>query len=61
MIGIKNLDYSSIIKPTVESYIVPSLKGCYSRLRDSYKNKYCDVPQKLNYRDFYNELPDFIS
>lgn len=61
IIGIKNLDYSSIIKPTVECYIDPSLIGCYTRLRDNYKNKYCDTPQKLNYRDFYNELPDFIS
>jgi len=61
LIGIKNLNYSSIIKPFVEPYIDPSLKGTYSRLRDNFKNQFCEVPSKLNFRDFYEELPDFIS
>ena len=61
LIGIKNLNYSSIIKPSVEPYIDPSQKGTYSRLRDNFKNQYCEVPNKLNFKDFYEELPDFIS
>ncbi len=61
LIGIKNLNYSSIIKPSVEPYIDPSQKGTYSRLRDNFKNQFCEVPSKLNFRDFYEELPDFIS
>jgi len=61
LIGIKNLNYSTIIKPSVEPYIDPSLKGTYSRLRDNFKNKFCEVPSKLNFTDFYEELPDFIS
>lgn len=61
LIGIKNLNYSTIIKPSVEPYIVSSQKGTYTRLRENFKNQYCEVPSKLNFRDFYEELPDFIS
>ena len=61
LIGIKNLNYSTIIKPSVEPYIDFSQKGTYTRLRENFKNQYCEVPSKLNFRDFYEELPDFIS
>lgn len=61
LVGIKSLDYSTVIKPLVESHIVGSLKGCYKKLKDDYKDQFIMIPKKLNYKDFYDELPDFIS
>jgi hypothetical protein len=61
LIGIKSLDYTSVIKPSVEKHLDPSLKGCYSQLRNNFKDTYCYNPPQLNYKDFYDELPEFIS
>jgi retron-type reverse transcriptase len=61
LIGIKSLDYTSVIKPSVEKHLDSSLKGCYSKLRDNFKEIFFYNPSQLNYRDFYDELPEFIS
>lgn len=61
LIGIKNLDYVTIIKPSVEPFLHHSLIGSYLRLRENYKGLFCDIPSELNFKDFYTELPDFIS
>lgn len=61
LIGIKDLDYGSFIKPSVENYLKDSLKGSYKVLKNNYSNIYCVNPSDLNYKDFYDELPEFIS
>ncbi len=61
LIGIKNLDYSSVIKGSVEKFIDKVHKGTYKILKDNYSNTYNLTPSKLNFKDFYDELPEFIS
>lgn len=61
LIGIKDLDYSSIIKGSVESFLDESQKGTYKLLKDNFKGTFNITPSKLNFRDFYDELPEFIS
>ena len=61
LIGIKDLDYSTIIKGTVENYLDHSQKGTYKILKDKYSGSFNLTPSKLNYKDFYDELPEFIS
>jgi len=61
LIGIKNLDYTSIIKGSVEKYLDKTHKGTYKALNTNYKETYCITPSKLNFKDFYDELPEFIS
>lgn len=61
LIGIKNLDYSTIIKNSVEKYLDKSHKGTYKNLNTNYNSIYTVTPSKLNLKDFYDELPEFIS
>ncbi|MEX0287945.1 MAG: RNA-directed DNA polymerase [Flavobacteriaceae bacterium] len=61
LIGVKNLDYASIIKGSVEKFLDKTHKGTYKRLNTQYDEIYCITPSKLNYKDFYDELPEFIS
>lgn len=61
LIGIKNLDYASIIKGSVEKFLDKSHKGTYKRLNTNFTDIYCLTPSKLNFKDFYDELPEFIS
>lgn len=61
LIGIKNLDYSSVIKGSVEKFLDRVHKGTYKILKDNYSNTYNLTPSKLNFKDFYDELPEFIS
>lgn len=61
LIGIKNLDYSTIIKGSVEKFLDKTHKGTYKILNTNYNDIYCINPSKLNFRDFYDELPEFIS
>ena len=61
LIGIKNLDYSSVIKGSVEKFLDKVHKGTYKILKDNYSDTYNLIPSKLNFKDFYDELPEFIS
>ena len=61
LIGIKNLDYSTIIKNSVEKYLDKSHIGTYKTLNTNYNSIYTVTPSKLNFKDFYDELPEFIS
>ncbi|UTW66172.1 hypothetical protein KFE94_16200 [bacterium SCSIO 12643] len=61
LIGIKNLDYSTIIKGSVEKFLDKTHKGTYKVLNTNYNDIYCLTPSKLNFKDFYDELPEFIS
>lgn len=61
LIGIKNLDYNSVIKGSVEKFLDKSLKGTFQILKDNYSDKYSLTPSKLNFKDFYDELPEFMS
>jgi len=61
LIGIKDLDYATIIKKTVESHIEQCHIGTYRKLHDSFSNVYVLTPSALNFKDFYDELPEFIS
>lgn len=61
LIGIKNLDYSSVIKGSVEPFLDASNKGTYKILKDTFTDVYTITPAKLNFKDFYDELPEFIS
>lgn len=61
LIGIKDLDYSTIIKGSVENYLDHSQKGTYKPLKDKYGGIFKLSPSKLNLKDFYDELPEFIS
>lgn len=61
LIGIKNLEYSTIIKGSVEKFLDKTHKGTYKILNTNYNDIYCINPSKLNFRDFYDELPEFIS
>lgn len=61
LIGIKNLDYSTIIKGSVEKFLDKTHKGTYKFLNTNYNERYSLTPTKLNFKDFYDELPEFIS
>ena len=61
LIGIKNLDYIKIIKNSVEKYLDKSHIGTYKTLNTNYNSIYTVTPSKLNFKDFYDELPEFIS
>lgn len=61
LIGIKNLDYSTIIKGSVEKFLDKIHKGTYKFLNTNYNEIYSLTPTKLNFKDFYDELPEFIS
>lgn len=61
LIGIKNLDYTTIIKGSVEKFLDKTHKGTYKFLNTNYNEIYCLTPSKLNFKDFYDELPEFIS
>lgn len=61
LIGIKNLDYNTIIKNSVEKYLDKSHIGTYKTLNTNYNSIYTVTPSKLNLKDFYDELPEFIS
>lgn len=61
LIGIKDLDYNSVIKGSVEKYIDECHKGTYKILKERYGATYSLTPAKLNFKDFYDELPEFIS
>jgi len=61
LIGIKELDYISFIKPSVEKHIIPSLIGCYKYLKEKCKGEYINRLPALNYKDFCEEVPEFIS
>lgn len=61
LIGIKKLDYSSIIKPLVQPHILECHKGSYTQLKKQFKNEFILHPERLNFKDFYDELPEFIS
>jgi hypothetical protein len=61
LIGIKNLDYSTIIKGSVEKFLDKTHKGTYKFLNTNYNEIYSLTPTKLNFKDFYDELPEFIS
>ena len=61
LIGIKNLDYSTIIKGSVEKFLDKTHKGTYKFLNTNYNDIYSLTPSKLNFKDFYDELPEFIS
>lgn len=61
LIGIKNLDYSTVIKGSVEKFLDKTHKGTYNVLNANYNEIYCLTPSQLNFKDFYEELPEFIS
>ncbi|MCF8275283.1 MAG: RNA-directed DNA polymerase [Flavobacteriales bacterium] len=61
LIGIKELDYTTIIKGSVEKFMDDCHKGSYRVLNKDFTGVYSIPPSKLNFKDFYDELPEFIS
>ena len=61
LIAIKDLNYSAIIKPHVQDYLLESYQDSYKQLSEKYRNQFLLPVEKLKEEDIYSELPDDIS
>jgi len=61
LIAVKDMSYTSIIRPHVQDHILDVYKETYKPLSHKYKNQYQLPIEKLKEDDIYEELPDDIS